>query len=139
MPPTKSITEVECILVMCPQFHHILRFHIKLISFIMIFILTTSTRPLIMCKLNPWASSKPQKAYLSHQNAYMGIQVAKFTRHKLLSNMKIGTFLIPCVIFKKIISGAKCSSLQQHGAILRSKYHRKQQRKKFPKARCCEP
>jgi hypothetical protein len=26
-------------------------------------------------------------------------------------------------------------ALQQHGAILRSKYHRKQQRKKFPKAR----
>jgi hypothetical protein len=30
-------------------------------------------------------------------------------------------------------------TLQQQGAILRSKYHRKQQRKKFPKARCCEP
>jgi hypothetical protein len=30
-------------------------------------------------------------------------------------------------------------ALQQHGAILRSEYHRKQQRKKFPKARCCEP
>jgi hypothetical protein len=30
-------------------------------------------------------------------------------------------------------------SLQQHGAILRSKYHRKQQRKMFPKSRCCEP
>jgi hypothetical protein len=30
-------------------------------------------------------------------------------------------------------------SLQQHGAILRFEYHRKQQRKKFPKARCCEP
>jgi hypothetical protein len=29
--------------------------------------------------------------------------------------------------------------LQQHGAILRSEYHRKQQRKKFPKARCCKP
>jgi hypothetical protein len=30
-------------------------------------------------------------------------------------------------------------SLQQHGAILRSKYHRKQQRKMFLKSRCCEP
>jgi hypothetical protein len=30
-------------------------------------------------------------------------------------------------------------SLQQHGAILRSKYHRKQQRKMFPKSRCYEP
>jgi hypothetical protein len=30
-------------------------------------------------------------------------------------------------------------ALQQQGAILRSEYHRKQQRKKFPKARCCEP
>ncbi len=30
-------------------------------------------------------------------------------------------------------------SLQQHGAILRSEYHRKQQRKKFPKTRCCKP
>jgi hypothetical protein len=30
-------------------------------------------------------------------------------------------------------------TLQQQGAILRSKYHRKQQRKMFPKSRCCEP
>jgi hypothetical protein len=30
-------------------------------------------------------------------------------------------------------------SLQQQGAILRSKYHRKQQRKMFSKSRCCEP
>ncbi len=30
-------------------------------------------------------------------------------------------------------------TLQQQGAILQSEYHRKQQRKKFPKARCCEP
>jgi len=30
-------------------------------------------------------------------------------------------------------------ALQQQGAILRSKYHRKQQTKKFPKTRCCEP
>jgi hypothetical protein len=30
-------------------------------------------------------------------------------------------------------------ALQQHGAILRFEYHRKQQRKKFPKACCCEP
>jgi hypothetical protein len=35
--------------------------------------------------------------------------------------------------------GSKLVSLQQQGAILRSKYHRKQQIKKFPKARCCEP
>jgi hypothetical protein len=34
---------------------------------------------------------------------------------------------------------AREESLQQHGAILRFEYHRKQQRKKFPKARCCEP
>ncbi len=31
------------------------------------------------------------------------------------------------------------STLQQQGAILRSTYHRKQQRKKFLKARLCEP
>jgi heme exporter protein D len=30
-------------------------------------------------------------------------------------------------------------ALQQHRAILRSKYHRKQQRKKFLKVHCCEP
>jgi hypothetical protein len=33
----------------------------------------------------------------------------------------------------------KMETLQQKGAILRFEYHRKQQRKKFPKARCCEP
>ncbi len=32
-----------------------------------------------------------------------------------------------------------CHPLQQQGAILRFEYHRKQQRKKFPKARCCKP
>jgi hypothetical protein len=77
MPPTESIIEVECLLIMCPQFHHILRFHIKLISFIMIFILTNSAKPLIMCNLNLWASSTPQRTHLSHQNAYMAIHVAK--------------------------------------------------------------
>jgi hypothetical protein len=30
-------------------------------------------------------------------------------------------------------------TLQQQGANLRSNYHRKQQKKKFPKARYCEP
>jgi hypothetical protein len=33
---------------------------------------------------------------------------------------------------------SKCHSIQQQGAILRYKYHRKQQRKKFLKARCYE-
>jgi hypothetical protein len=32
-----------------------------------------------------------------------------------------------------------CPPLQQQGAILRSTYHHKQQRKKFPKACLCEP
>jgi len=31
------------------------------------------------------------------------------------------------------------STLQQQGAILRSTYHRKQQRKKFPKTHICKP
>ncbi len=35
--------------------------------------------------------------------------------------------------------GTKLDSLQQQGAIFRSKYRRKQQRKKFPKTCCCEP
>jgi hypothetical protein len=34
---------------------------------------------------------------------------------------------------------ANALSLQQRGAILRSKYHHKQQRKMFAKSRCCEP
>jgi hypothetical protein len=39
-----------------------------------------------------------------------------------------------------ITSSLSCGfTLQQKGAILRFEYHRKQQRKKFPKARCCEP
>jgi hypothetical protein len=38
-----------------------------------------------------------------------------------------------------VSSLTSCSSLQQQGAILRSKYHRKQQRKMFSKSRCCEP
>ncbi len=37
------------------------------------------------------------------------------------------------------IHAAHEQSLQQQGAILRSEYHRKQQRNFFPKARCCEP
>jgi hypothetical protein len=31
------------------------------------------------------------------------------------------------------------TTVQEQGAILRSTYHRKQQIKKFPKARLCEP
>jgi hypothetical protein len=33
----------------------------------------------------------------------------------------------------------KQETLQQQGAILRSKYHRKQQKKMFPKSLYCEP
>jgi hypothetical protein len=40
---------------------------------------------------------------------------------------------------KKMIFLFKDDALQQQGAILRSTYHRKQQRKKFPKTRICEP
>jgi hypothetical protein len=38
-----------------------------------------------------------------------------------------------------IYSGFNIQSLQQKRGILRSKYHRKQQRKKFSKTRSCEP
>ncbi len=41
------------------------------------------------------------------------------------------------VVWPKLTLGAQ--SLQQKRGILRSKYHRKQQRKKFPKTRSCEP
>ena len=36
-------------------------------------------------------------------------------------------------------SNVEQESLLHIGAILRSKYHRKQQRKMFLKSRCCEP
>jgi hypothetical protein len=38
-----------------------------------------------------------------------------------------------------LILNQDVNALQQQGGILRSKYHYKQQRKKFPKTHCCEP
>jgi hypothetical protein len=51
-------------------------------------------------------------------------------------------FLLPKFLIFKIgflVVPNDVETLQQQGAILRFEYHRKQQRKKFPKARCCEP
>jgi hypothetical protein len=50
--------------------------------------------------------------------------------------------ILALLVGRVLTTQGPCSNrntLQQHGAILRFEYHRKQQRKKFPKARCCEP
>jgi hypothetical protein len=67
-----------------------------------------------------------------HKIGYVGETLYCITtkRDKLTKNLNICISVCP-----PNVSGP----LQQQGAILRSKYHRKQQRKKFPKARYCKP
>jgi hypothetical protein len=72
------------------------------------------------------------------QSKHIGLLYIVYTRMaQNLYNIKFVIANMIDIVANDMISINE--SLQQQGAILRSRYHRKQQRKKFPKTRIYEP